>query len=549
MPTLSFLLKNSTTTLTYDFPDDCVIRVGRSSAAPGMNISASDGHYEVRADLVSLSEDHCTLTVVRGAVSLEDQGSRNGTFVRLAPHSPYPLDHQPVLLCKDLTLRLERSTDAVIPDFREPSPERLLSALRSGLDRHALRVELGPPQDLSFPLCGDARYLNVHASHPDRTVAMDDLTWVQRVVNAYNAAFDARRQELPWRFLAASRARVQVLDQARRAAPASLPVLLIGPTGSGKEILAHDLHQHSTQRQGPFVSVNCGTLDADRLEAQLFGFVRGAYTGAHADTQGLVEAAADGTLFLDEIGEMAPAVQVRLLRFLESTSGEYRRMGEVKTRHARVRILAATHRALHGRDARGFREDLYYRLSGVRIDIPPLAPEDIQAIAAHLLREATAHLSQPPSPREIALIAHAASTRRWPGGARELRQCIHRCAQLRDPELSWARSWEIALGQPTTDAPPVTVTGALNAQPAAVGRLLADLLFLHTAYEATHVAALARGLHMSYQAADARLTAFGTSLDDKPGLSAHIRQRTEELRALTDQSPSLASVLQSLLGA
>lgn len=548
MPTLTFTLRNAPTPFRHEFPDDCVIHVGRADSVPGVSVSSRDGRYEVRADVASLSEDHCVLTIERGVVTLEDRGSRNGTFVRLSPGAVHPLDAQAVLLSKDLSLRLDDLLDPPLPEFREPTPERLVSTLRSHGTSRSLRVDLGPPADPSFPLFGDSRHLVVSAAHATRTLSIDDLAWVQRVVNAYNAACDARREEIPWRFLAASRDRRQALDQARRAAPTSLPVLLLGPTGSGKEVLAHDLHHHSSRRQGPFVPVNCATLDAERLEAQLFGYVRGAFTGAHADTPGLVEAAAEGTLFLDEVGDMAPAVQARLLRFLESASGEYRRMGDVKTRRANVRVIAATLRPLSGSDNKTFREDLYYRLAGVRIDIPRLAPDDIRAIVAHLLRDASRHVAAPPTASEVELIAETASTHPWPGGARELRQCVDRCVQLRGPGTSWRQSWEHAVDapRPTPSIAPPSPAGAAAAQPAVVGRLLADLLFLRAARETRQVAVLARSLQMSYQAADSRLTTFDLRLDESDKIDALIAARTDELRRLVRLDPGLALVLQQL---
>jgi len=352
--------------------------------------------------------------------------------------------------------------------------------------------------------------------------------------------------EVPWRFLAASRGRAQALEQARRAASTSLPVLLIGPTGAGKEVLAHDLHQHSPRRHGPFVSVDCAALDAERLDAQLFGHARGAFAGAHLGARGLVEDAADGTLFLDQIGAMAPEVQGRLLRFLESSTGEYQRMGESRVRHARVRIIAATSHAISGPDAKGFRDDLYFRLAGVRIDIPRPAPEDVRVIAAQLLRETASQSASPPSTHEVELISEAAAERAWQGGVRELRQCIERCVQLHAPQASWRDSWDTALrASPPTRS--VRAAPALGVQPAAVGKLVADLLFLHTARRARKVAPLARSLQVSYQAVDARLQFFGVRLGESDRIDALIEEKTEELRSLQRHDVGLSTLLKRLL--
>src|SRR6266567_3331475 len=196
-------------------------------------------------------------------------------------------------------------------------------------------------------------------------------------------------------------------------------VLITGESGTGKEVVARAIHQHSTRSSGPFVAVNCGALPADLLESELFGHVRGAFTGAVRDRVGRFELASHGTLFLDEIGDLPPLLQVKLLRVLQER--EYERVGESVTRTARARIIAATNVDLRVALRQGrLREDLYYRLCVVPIEVPPLRQrrEDIPALTAHLLSRVTAEhgLIRRMSPQAMRLLLDYS----WPGNVREL---------------------------------------------------------------------------------------------------------------------------------
>src|SRR5207248_2644345 len=179
-----------------------------------------------------------------------------------------------------------------------------------------------------------------------------------------------------------------VLRMAERIAASPLTVLIEGETGTGKELLADFIHARSDREGKPIVKLNCAALSSELIESELFGHTKGAFTGALKDRVGRVEAADGGTLFLDEIGEMPPAMQAKLLRFLQSR--EFQRVGENETRFADVRIIAATNRNLDDAIERSeFREDLFYRLSGVRLLIPPLRlrREDIVPLAERFVSE------------------------------------------------------------------------------------------------------------------------------------------------------------------
>lgn len=226
-----------------------------------------------------------------------------------------------------------------------------------------------------------------------------------------------------------SPAMVALRDLIRRVAPTALPVMVLGPSGTGKELVAQAIHAASPRAKQPLVPIHCGAVPADLLESELFGHLKGSFTGAHSDRPGLVEIASDGTLFLDEIGEMPAAMQVKLLRFL--ADGTYQPVGARELRRADVRIIAATHRDLEAAVADGsFREDLYYRLRGLVLRTPSLDErrEDIPLLASLLLRRATDGEGNF-APGAIDWLA----ARRWPGNVRELRSTVE-CAAAMAPK-------------------------------------------------------------------------------------------------------------------
>lgn len=200
-------------------------------------------------------------------------------------------------------------------------------------------------------------------------------------------------------------------------------VLITGESGTGKEVVARAIHQNSTRSGGPFVAVNCAALPADLLESELFGHVRGAFTGAVRDRTGRFELASNGTLFLDEIGDLPPQLQVKLLRVLQER--QYERVGESSTRTTQARIIAATNIDLRVALRQGrLREDLYYRLCVVPIEVPPLRVrrEDIPPLAIHFLNRTTSQhgLVRRLSPQALRLLLDYS----WPGNVRELANVI-----------------------------------------------------------------------------------------------------------------------------
>jgi NtrC-family two-component system response regulator AlgB len=218
----------------------------------------------------------------------------------------------------------------------------------------------------------------------------------------------------------------QALDLALKAAPSEATILLRGESGTGKGVLARAIHALSRRAAAPFVTVACPSLSAELLESELFGHVKGAFTGAVRDTVGKVAVAEGGTLFLDEVGDLPPALQPKLLRLLQER--RYERVGETQTRASDVRILAATNRDLEADAAAGkFREDLLYRLNVIEVTLPPLRqrPRDVLPLANHLLhcfaRQAGKSLSGFSEEAQEALLRYS-----WPGNVRELRNAVER---------------------------------------------------------------------------------------------------------------------------
>ncbi len=229
--------------------------------------------------------------------------------------------------------------------------------------------------------------------------------------------------------VAESRQMRNLLELAARVSAHDTTVLLTGESGTGKEVLARAIHRLSPRADGPFTAVNCAAIPEQLLESELFGHVRGAFTGATDDRVGLFEAANGGTLLLDEIGDMPQGLQSKLLRVLED--GHVRRLGARETRPVDTRVVAATARPLEEMVERGeFREDLYYRLNVVRLHIPPLRerPEDVAALITHFARHTAQKLARPVSLTPRALVA--LTERQWPGNVRELRNALERAAVL-----------------------------------------------------------------------------------------------------------------------
>ncbi len=278
----------------------------------------------------------------------------------------------------------------------------------------------------------------------------------------------------------------RVCETIRLVAPYDVNVLITGESGTGKELCAQAMHYNSLRSVAPFVMENCGAIPDELLESELFGHKRGAFTGAVEDRVGLLERADGGTILLDEIGEISPAFQVKLLRFLQE--GEIRPVGSNRRRKVNVRVVAATNRDLEEEVRAGrFRQDLYYRIATFTITMPPLRerPEDIPLLAEHILVEAMAHLGKQvrgftPEALECLQNYH------WPGNVRELQNEVKRMlvlaaedwlgAELISPHVLRAAPSEVEADLAVLE----TATGTLKERIEALeARILKETLIRH----------------------------------------------------------------------
>ena len=270
------------------------------------------------------------------------------------------------------------------------------------------------------------------------TELLDDrhhTTWAPAVISGHptnrrpiSSVDQARHTDAP---VGTSDAWREVVRRATQVAASEATTCLQGESGTGKEVIARFIHQRSPRSRGPFIAINCAALPEQLLESELFGFERGAFSGAVQSKPGQIELAAGGVLFLDEVTEMTPAAQAKFLRVLQER--EFLRLGGTRPVHVNVRVIAATNRNLDDAVARGtFREDLYYRLNVFDIRIPPLRErrDDIPPLAAGFLREFAGATAELTPDAMAALRRHD-----WPGNVRELRNVIERALIMCDEPI------------------------------------------------------------------------------------------------------------------
>jgi len=329
----------------------------------------------------------------------------------------------------------EQTFDLVVTDLRMPDGDGLdvLQAARAQADAPEVILLTAYAEWKSAKEAirlGALDYFE-KGQEPEELFHRIDNALASRALRRENANLKAQLRErygLPG-LIAQSPAMQAVLDLVERVAPTDATVLIQGESGTGKEVIAKAVHHASPRAARPFVAVNCGAVPETLLESELFGYVRGAFTGAGGGKLGLFEEAGGGTLFLDEIAEMPATLQVKLLRALQS--GEVRRLGATQAATIDVRVLAATNGDLATRIGQGsFREDLFYRLNVIQVTLPPLRDrrEDIPALAEHFLARAAAKLGRTLrlSPAALERVLRYP----WPGNVRELENAIERAAIL-----------------------------------------------------------------------------------------------------------------------
>jgi two-component system response regulator HydG len=323
------------------------------------------------------------------------------------------------LVISDLRLPGEPGTDLIKP--AGDTPVLIMTSyasLRSAVDS----MKMGAVDYIAKPF-----------DHDDMLTAVADIISCNSEQKQRSSAHSSSTATLPG-FIGNCAEMRTLYQQITKFAPTNITILVHGETGTGKELVAQALHASSQRVDKPLISVNCAAIPETLIESELFGYEKGAFTGAASNRMGLIEAANGGTLFLDEIGELPIEAQARLLRFLQE--GEIRAIGSVKTRKVDVRLIAATHRDLKRLASEGrFREDLYYRINVMQLNLPPLRDrgKDILEIAESRL----AHCCQQkgsPTMYFSAKAVQAITIYRWPGNVRELQNAIERAVILCDDD-------------------------------------------------------------------------------------------------------------------
>lgn len=325
----------------------------------------------------------------------------------------YHVGEEPVAgrLCHEVSHRFRRPCD----EEGESCP--LKTSMRSGQPQRVLHIHHTPRGD---------EHVDVELT-PIRNAA-GEIEYFVEMIHTVRSASATAEGELVGRSPAFKR----MLQQVTRVAPSQADVLLLGESGTGKELVAQAVHNASLRAAGPFVAVDCSSLPENLFESELFGYEKGAFSGASQRKQGLVEAANGGTLFLDEVGDIPLGMQVKLLRLLET--GTYRRVGGIEPLLADFRLVAATHRNLKQMVADGsFRRDLYYRISTFPVLLPPLRErmEDLPLLMEALLKRVSTDHALTIHPATLLCL----SRYDFPGNIRELRNLIERASLLADGDV------------------------------------------------------------------------------------------------------------------
>src|SRR5437667_2267738 len=330
------------------------------------------------------------------------------------------------LVITDLRMR-EIDGLAVLRAAKEHSPQTVVLVITAFASTETAleAMKLGAYDYLTKPFKLDEIKLTI-ANALERKRLQDENQALKRQL---------RRERGFGNFIGKSRQMLDIFDTIRKTADGLSTVLVTGESGTGKELVAQAIHQESPRRAGPFVSVNCGAIPETLMESELFGHVKGAFTGAVANTVGLFSAANGGSLFLDEVTEVPQSVQVKLLRVIQER--EIRRVGDTRDIKVDVRLIAASNRDVAKAVADGIlREDLFYRLNVIPIQLPPLRErrDDISLLAEHFVRKISAELGKVVrgvSPEALAIL----ESYRWPGNIRELENVIERALVLGSGEI------------------------------------------------------------------------------------------------------------------
>jgi DNA-binding NtrC family response regulator len=369
-----------------------------------------------RSTLLVIDDEPNILKTVRQSLELE------GYAVEVAANAATGLaklaDNDIDLVLLDVMMPGESGLE-VLPKIRVASPESIVVMMSGNatIEIAVSATKAGAHDFIEKPLSGEKLLLTVQNA----------LTFAR--LRHENVRLRGRART-DFAMIGKGAAMRAIFDKVAKTAPSSGRVLITGENGTGKELVARAIHEHSKRSEGPFVKLNCAAIPSELIESELFGHEKGAFTGATRERRGKFELADGGTLFLDEVGDMNPSAQAKVLRVLQEN--ELERVGGGETIKVDVRVVAATNKDLHAEIAAGrFREDLYYRLAVVPIELPPLRArrEDIPVLVEHLLGQVCADNDRRPkrvAPSAMTLIMQ----HDWPGNVRELKNVVERLAIL-----------------------------------------------------------------------------------------------------------------------
>lgn len=425
----------------FNRPTNCSLRVG-VMPVPGASIMSTSAAPPIRLLIVDDDE------VLREALMRRFQ--RQGMLVTEAADAEEALAkaaqnrwdvalldlHMPGMSGIEL---LEKLKD------QQPELEALLLTAQASIETAILAMRQGAYDYLTKPFHLPELEVHIQKAFEKVQLTRRERQWVEQL------SYESSRYQL----VGSSPMMRRVIALIQKVAPTDATVLVRGPSGTGKELVARAIHYNSARRERPLVTINCAALQETLLESEIFGHEKGAFTGALQSKTGLVEVAEGGTLFIDEIAEMAPGLQAKLLRVLED--GHFRRVGSTQESNANVRIVAATNRSLEDEIKAGrFREDLYYRLNVVVITLPSLKErrQDLPELVEHFLTTrslGSVHYKLQPEALE------ALSNYEWPGNVRELANVLERAQILAEDHLI------------TVDDLPDSLVGAVPASPGQKG--------------------------------------------------------------------------------
>lgn len=374
-----------------------------------------------RSTILVIDDEPNILTTVKRSLELEgyDVQVAANPAAGLAIAAERDID----LILLDVMMPDETGIE-LLPKLRASAPETVVVMMSGNatIETAVQATKAGAHDFLEKPLSGDKLLLTVHNA----------LTYAR--LRGENARL-RRRMETDFAMIGRGSAMQAIFDKVSKTAPSTGRVLITGENGTGKELVARAIHQHSRRAEGPFVKLNCAAIPSELIESELFGHEKGAFTGAMQQRRGKFELADGGTLFLDEIGDMTPNAQAKVLRVLQE--GELERVGSGETIKVDVRVVAATNKDLTSEIAAGrFREDLYYRLAVVPIEVPPLRArkDDIPLLVEHFLNQVCTD-----NDRRRKTVSSAAMTllmqHDWPGNVRELRNVVERLVILSETEM------------------------------------------------------------------------------------------------------------------